>query len=89
MRLTSKLVKQRDAADYFNVREKTIQRWRNNQILKAGIHYRRKTPAIANSPYLYDLEKCENKLNDVEKKRRSSYGISHGLNLLSLLEIIQ
>ena len=68
MRLTSKLVKQGDAADYFNVSEKTIQRWRNNQILKAGIHYRRKTPAIANSPYLYDLEKCENKLNDVDKR---------------------
>tara|TARA_Y100001968_G_C19393490_1_gene736906 strand:+ start:1305 stop:1544 length:240 start_codon:yes stop_codon:yes gene_type:complete len=68
MRLTSKLVNQRQAADFFNVSEKTIQRWRNNQILKAGIHYRRKTPALTNSPYLYDLEKCEDKLNDVDRR---------------------
>ena len=67
MRLTPKLVNQRQAADYLNVSEKTIQRWRNNQILKAGIHYRRKTPALANSPYLYDLEKCEEKLNAIDK----------------------
>ena len=68
MRLSSTLVKQKDAADFFNVSEKTIQRWRNNQILKAGIHYRRKTPAVPNSPYLYDLEKCEDKLNDVDRR---------------------
>ena len=68
MLLTPKLVTQRHAADFFNVSEKTIQRWRNNQILKAGIHYRRKTPAVPNSPLLYDLEKCEEKLMDVEKK---------------------
>ena len=68
MRLTPKLVKQRDAADFFNVSEKTIQRWRTNGILKIGIHYRRKTPAVPNSPYLYDLEKCEEKLNDVDKR---------------------
>ncbi len=68
MRLSSKLVKQKDAADFFNVSEKTIQRWRNNQILKAGIHYRRKTPAVPNSPYLYDLQKCEDKLNDVDRR---------------------
>ena len=68
MRLTPKLVKQRDAADFFNVSEKTIQRWRNKQILKIGIHYRRKTPAVPNSPYLYDLEKCEAKLMDVDRR---------------------
>jgi len=68
MRLTSKLVKQRDAADFFNVSEKTIQRWRSNGILKIGIHFRRKTPAVANSPYLYDLEKCEEKLMDVDRR---------------------
>ena len=72
MRLTPKLVKQRDAADYFNVSEKTIQRWRNNQIIKAGIHYRRKTPAIPNSPYLYDLEKCEQKLMDLDRRNAKS-----------------
>tara|TARA_Y100001968_G_scaffold63052_1_gene53774 strand:+ start:704 stop:874 length:171 start_codon:yes stop_codon:yes gene_type:complete len=37
MRLTSKLVKQKDTADYFNVSEKTSQRWRNNQMLKTDI----------------------------------------------------
>ena len=68
MRLTPKLVNQRQAADYLNVSEKTIQRWRNNQILKAGIHYRRKTPALANSPYHYDLERCEEKLNAIDKR---------------------
>ena len=72
MRLSPKLVKQRDAADYFNVSEKTIQRWRNNQIIKAGIHYRRKTPAIPNSPYLYDLEKCEQKLMDLDRRNAKS-----------------
>ncbi len=68
MRLTPKLVNQRQAADYLNVSEKTIQRWRKNQIIKAGIHYRIKTPALANSPFLYDLERCEEKLNAIDKR---------------------
>ena len=68
MLITPKLVTQRHAADFFNVSERTIQRWRKMQILKAGVHYRKKTPGVPNSPYLYDLDKCEEKLMDQERR---------------------
>jgi predicted site-specific integrase-resolvase len=48
----------RAAADYLQVSERTLQRWRAAGLLQAGEHYRRKFPA-ANSPLLYQLERCE------------------------------
>jgi hypothetical protein len=48
----------RAAADYLQVSERTLQRWRAAGLLQAGEHYRRKFPAT-NSPLLYQLERCE------------------------------
>ena len=48
----------RAAADYLQVSERTLHRWRNAGLLKPAEHYRRKFPA-ANSPLLYHLERCE------------------------------
>jgi predicted site-specific integrase-resolvase len=48
----------RAAADYLQVSERTLQRWRAAGLLKPAEHYRRKFPA-ANSPLLYHLERCE------------------------------
>lgn len=48
----------RAAADYLQVSERTLLRWRTAGLLQAGEHYRRKFPA-SNSPLLYQLERCE------------------------------
>lgn len=48
----------RAAADYLQVSERTLQRWRAAGLLQPAKHYRRKFPA-ANSPLLYHLERCE------------------------------
>jgi predicted site-specific integrase-resolvase len=48
----------RAAADYLQVSERTLHRWRAAEMLKPGEHYRRKFPAV-NSPLLYHLERCE------------------------------
>lgn len=48
----------RVAADYLQVSERTLHRWRAAGLLQAGEHYRRKFPA-SNSPLLYQLERCE------------------------------
>ena len=48
----------RAAADYLQVSERTLQRWRAAGLLQPAEHYRRKFPA-ANSPLLYHLERCE------------------------------
>jgi hypothetical protein len=53
---------QRAAAEYFQISERTLQRWRLNGFLQSGVHYRRKFPA-ANSPLLYHLELCEQALS--------------------------
>jgi hypothetical protein len=53
----------RDTADYLRVSERTLHRWRSAGLLKIGIHYRRKFPA-ANSPLLYQLERCEQAMTD-------------------------
>ena len=37
-------VSTREIADYLDVSEKTLQRWRNTGLLKLGIHWRRKFP---------------------------------------------
>ncbi len=52
----------RAAADYLQVSERTLQRWRAAGLLQAGEHYRRKFPAT-NSPLLYQLERCEQAMN--------------------------
>jgi predicted site-specific integrase-resolvase len=49
---------QRAAADYFQISERTLLRWRNAGLLELGVHYRRKFPVV-NSPLLYHLEVCE------------------------------
>ena len=48
----------RAAADYLQVSERTLHRWRAAGLLKLGVHYRRKFPAN-NSPLLYQLERCD------------------------------
>jgi hypothetical protein len=53
----------RDTADYLRVSERTLHRWRSAGLLKIGVHYRRKFPAT-NSPLLYQLERCEQAMND-------------------------
>ena len=53
----------RAAADYLQVSERTLHRWRSAGLLKPGEHFRRKFPA-ANSPLLYQLERCEKAMND-------------------------
>jgi hypothetical protein len=53
----------RAAADYLQVSERTLHRWRSAGLLKLGVHYRRKFPAT-NSPLLYQLELCEKAMND-------------------------
>ncbi len=53
----------RVAADHLNVSERTLARWRASGLLEAGKHYRRKFPA-ANSPLLYQLERCERAMTD-------------------------
>ncbi len=63
MSLITPWVPARDAADYLQVSERTLHRWRSAGLLKIGIHYRRKFPAT-NSPLLYQLELCEKAMND-------------------------
>jgi predicted site-specific integrase-resolvase len=63
MSLITPWVPARDAADYLQVSERTLHRWRSAGLLKIGVHYRRKFPAT-NSPLLYQLELCEKAMND-------------------------
>jgi predicted site-specific integrase-resolvase len=63
MKITSAWVTQRAAADGLGVSERTLHRWRSAGLLKPGEHFRRKFPA-ANSPLLYQLERCEKAMND-------------------------
>lgn len=53
----------RRTSDQLQISEKTLYRWRQSNILKAGIHFRRKFP-VANSPILYNLELCEQAMAD-------------------------
>ena len=63
MKSTSVWVPQRAAADELGVSERTLLRWRSAGLLKIGTHYRRKFPS-ANSPLLYQLERCEQAMTD-------------------------
>jgi predicted site-specific integrase-resolvase len=58
MPTTTQWVPARAAADYLQVSERTLHRWRAAGLLKPAEHYRRKFPAV-NSPLLYHLERCE------------------------------
>ncbi len=63
MAFASKWVTSRQASDHLQMSEKTLYRWRQSNILKAGTHFRRKFPAN-NSPILYNLELCEQAMSD-------------------------
>jgi hypothetical protein len=63
MSLITPWVPARVAADYLQVSERTLHRWRSAGLFKIGVHYRRKFPA-ANSPLLYQLELCEKAMNE-------------------------
>jgi predicted site-specific integrase-resolvase len=63
MKTTSVWVPQRAAADELGVSERTLLRWRSAGLLKIGVHYRRKFPS-ANSPLLYQLERCEQAMTE-------------------------
>jgi hypothetical protein len=63
MPFTSKWATARGTADQLQISERTLYRWRQSKILKAGIHFRRKFPA-ANSPILYNLELCEQAMTE-------------------------
>ena len=45
----------KEIANYLEVSEKTLQRWRNTGFLKLGIHYRRKFPTT-NRYIIYNSE---------------------------------
>jgi hypothetical protein len=49
---------QRQTADHLGISERTLHRWRQAGLLKAGEHFRRKFPS-PNSPLLYHLQRCE------------------------------
>ena len=51
-------VSQRIAADRLGISERTLHRWRSSQLLKPGVHWRRKFP-VPNSSLLYDLGAVE------------------------------
>jgi hypothetical protein len=63
MAITTQWVPGRAAADYLQVSERTLHRWRSAGLLKPGKHYRRKYPAT-NSPLLYQLELCEQAMTE-------------------------
>ena len=55
---TSQWVSTRVMADYLEVSEKTLQRFRTSGLLKLGIHWRRKFPKTKRY-LLYNLELVE------------------------------
>jgi hypothetical protein len=70
-----KWVPGRAASDYLQVSERTLYRWRQSGLLKPGVHYRRKFPAV-NSPLLYDLGLCEQAMNDASARDLSTLELS-------------
>ena len=42
--IQNKWLSTKDICNHLEVSEKTLQRWRNSNFLKLGIHYRRKFP---------------------------------------------
>ena len=53
--IQKKWISTKEIADYLEVSEKTLQRWRNTGFLKLGIHYRRKFPTT-NRYIIYNFE---------------------------------
>lgn len=51
-----------EATDHFRVSARTLQRFRVQGLLKAGLHFRRKFPTT-NSPLLYNRETVEQTLS--------------------------
>ena len=58
----------RAAADYLQVSERTLSRWRAAGFLQLGVHYRRKFLAT-NSPLLYHLYLCEKAMTELFQSR--------------------
>ena len=56
--IQKKWVSTKEIADYLEVSEKTLQRWRNTELLKLCIHLRRKFPTT-NRYIIYNLELVE------------------------------
>ena len=56
--IQKKWVSTKEIADYLEVSEKTLQRWRNTELLKLGIHWRRKFPTTKRY-LLYNLKLVE------------------------------
>ena len=55
---TNKWVSTKVMADHLEVSTKTLQRWRTDELLKLGIHWRRKFPNTKRY-LLYNLELVE------------------------------
>ena len=55
-------VGQRAASDHLGISERTLLRWRSANLLKLGVHFRRKFPN-PNSPLLYRLDLVEKEMN--------------------------
>ena len=53
--IQKKWISTKEIANYLDVSEKTLQRWRNTGFLKLGIHYRRKFPTT-NRYIIYNSE---------------------------------
>ena len=62
MTLSSMWVAQRAAADHLGISERTLLRWRSAELLRPGVHFRRKFPN-PNSPLLYRLDLVEEQMN--------------------------
>lgn len=67
----------RAAADYLQVSERTLLRWRSAGLLKLGVHYRRKFPA-SNSPLLYQLERCEQAMTAAFERDHRTLELAEG-----------
>ena len=61
--IQKKWVSTKEIADYLEVSEKTLQRWRNTELLKLGIHWRRKFPTTKRY-IIYNLELVEKVLRN-------------------------
>tara|TARA_B100001094_G_C17857409_1_gene635718 strand:+ start:349 stop:582 length:234 start_codon:yes stop_codon:yes gene_type:complete len=61
--MESKWLTARETAAYLRVSERQLLRWRQAEIFKAGIHYRRKFPS-SNSALLYQILLCEKAMCD-------------------------
>jgi predicted site-specific integrase-resolvase len=77
MAATSPWAPSRDAADYLQVSERTLLRWRDSGLLQPGRHYRRKFPAV-NSPLLYQLQACEQAMTEAFARDPRTLELANG-----------